>query len=105
MPNQFIADIWEGNDLDVWEKTATFNEQCDVSKAMGFIFDSSDVSAEYTALTNVYTQYRDQLELGFEDPETLIPEMESALKDAGLETYMQAKQDALNEWAKAQGIQ
>ncbi len=105
MPNQFIAEIWEGNDLDVWEKTATFNEQCDVSKAMGFIFDSSDVSAEYTALTNVYTQYRDQLELGFEDPETLIPEMEAALKDAGLDTYMQAKQDALNEWAKAQGIQ
>ncbi|WP_130837058.1 ABC transporter substrate-binding protein [Lachnoclostridium sp. Marseille-P6806] len=103
MPNQFIADIWEGNDLDVWEKTATFNEKCDVSKGMGFIFDNSEVASEYTALTNVYTQYRDQLELGFENPEKLIPEMESALKDAGLETYMQAKQEALDAWAKDNG--
>jgi len=100
MPNQFIADIWTGNDMDVWTKTASFNEQCDTTKALGFTFDSSDVSAEYTALNNVYTEYRDQLELGFLNPDTGIPEMEGKLKAAGLDDYMKAKQSALDEWAK-----
>jgi putative aldouronate transport system substrate-binding protein len=105
MPNQFIAKIWEGNDLDIWEKMQNFNDTATASKAMGFTFDNSDVSAEYTALTNVYSEYQAQLELGFLDPETGIPELVSRLKEAGLDDYIAAKQAALDEWAAANGVQ
>lgn len=104
MPNQFIAKIWEGNDLDIWEKMQEFNDTATASKAMGFTFDNSDVSAEYTALANVYSEYQAQLELGFLDPEVGIPEMVSRLEEAGLEDYMAAKQAALDEWAEANGV-
>ncbi len=105
MPNQFLARIWEGDSLDLWERMQNYNDTALASKAMGFTFDNSDVSAEYTALTNVYSEYRDQLELGFLDPETGLPEMVERLKAAGLDDYIAAKQEQLNEWAEANGIE
>ena len=59
---------------------------------------------EYTALANVYDQYYKTLILGFENPETLIPEYIQALKDAGLEAYMAAKTEAFKEWCTEKGI-
>ena len=105
MPNQFIARIWEGDSLDLWERMQAYNDGALASKAMGFVFDNSDVSAEYTALTNVYSEYAAQLELGFLDPEVGIPQLVERLKAAGLDDYIAAKQAQLNEWAAANGIQ
>ncbi len=103
--NQFIARIWEGDQLDIWEKMQKFNDESLASKAMGFTWDNSDYTSEFTALTNVYAEYQAQLELGFVDPDVVIPEMEERLKAAGLEEYMQAKQDALDAWAAASSIE
>ncbi len=102
LPNQFIAKIWEGDELTLWDRMQKFNDEARTSKAMGFTWDNSDVSNEYSALTNVYEEYRKQLELGFVDPDVVIPEMVERLKQAGLEKYMQAKADALKAWADAQ---
>ena len=103
--NQFIAKIWEGEKLDIWEKMQKFNDEAQASKAMGFTWDNSDVSAEYTALANVYAEYQAQLELGFVDPDVVVPEMEERLKAAGLDDYIAAKQAALDAWAEANGIE
>lgn len=105
LPNQFIAEIWEGDELDVWERMAEFNSGAVKSKALGFSFDNSAVSSEYTALTNVYNEYVKALFFGFTDPETGIPELQEKLEAAGLQKYMDAKQAALDEWAAANGIE
>ena len=101
MPNQYIAKIWAGNNLNIWENTKKFNSNAITSKALGFVFDNSSVATEFTALSNIYLQYQNQLELGFTDPKVGIPEMEAKLKAAGLDKYMQAKQAQLDSWAKA----
>lgn len=99
MPNEFISGVWEGNDLDIWEKTRAFRDAASVSAAMGFMFDNSEYTTEYTALTNIYREYQNQIEFGFVDPETAIPEMEKRMNAAGLEDYMAAKQEQLDAWA------
>ena len=99
LPNQFIAPVWEGNALDLWEKMEKWNNEAKSPVSLGFTFDNSDVANEFTALTNVYNEYHKQLELGFVDPAVGIPEMVEKLKAAGLDKYMAAKQAALNEWA------
>ncbi|HHV11344.1 MAG TPA: ABC transporter substrate-binding protein [Clostridiales bacterium] len=104
MPNQFIADIWVGNDLDIWDRMEKFNGESVKSKALGFSFDNSSVATEYTALFNVYNEFGKPLLFGFSNPSTGIPEMVDKLKSSGLEKYMQAKQVALDEWAKVNGI-
>ena len=105
MPNQYLTGVWEGNPLDIYEQTEKFNDESVKSKAMGFTFDNSAVMAEYTALTNVYNEYINQIILGFVEPEAAIAEMNQKLYSAGLERYMAAKQDALNAWAAEKGIQ
>lgn len=105
MPNQYITGVWEGNPIDLYEQTEAFNDNSVKSKAMGFTFDNSAVMAEYTALTNVYNEYINQIILGFVEPEAAIAEMNAKLYDAGLQRYMDAKQNALNEWAAQNGIE
>lgn len=99
LPNQFIAYVWEGDDLDIWERMAKFNNNAEVSKAMGFAFDNTNVANEYTALTNVYKEYAFQLMYGFTNPDTGIPVMVAKMKAAGLEKYIDAKKKALAAWA------
>ena len=104
MPNQYLTGVWEGNPKDIYEQTEKFNDDSVKSLAMGFTFDNSAVMAEYTALTNVYNEYINQIILGFVEHESAIAEMNNKLYAAGLERYMNAKQDALNAWAAVKGI-
>ena len=101
MPNQYAAHVWEGDPIDVGEQTAAFNDNCKVkSKALGFTWDNSDYVAEFTALQNAYKEFGPQVVYGFIDPDTGLKQLNDALYAAGLQEYMDAKQEALNEWAK-----
>lgn len=99
MFNEFIAGVWEGDDLDIWEQTKEMNDNAKQSVAMGFTFDNTELSATYTSLNNIYEEYRYQLEYGFLDPETGIQEMVSKMKSAGLDEYIAEKQSQLDAWA------
>lgn len=102
MFNEFIAGVWEGNSPDVWEQTIEMNNNATVSKAMGFTFDNTSVTTEYTALNNVYEEYRNQIEYGFLNPETGIPEMVAKMKDSGLDKYIAEKQAQIDAWSAGQ---
>ena len=104
LPNQYIAHIWEGDSLDLWERMEEFNDNSVKSKALGFTFDNSEYATEYTALTNVYDEYIKQIMYGFVDPETGIAQMQEKLENAGPNDYIAAKQKALDDWAAANGV-
>jgi len=104
MPNELLSYVWETDSIDVWERTMEFNNNAVKSIALGFSWDNTDYAAEYTALSNVYNQYRKTLMYGAEDPAKVVPEMVEKLKANGLEDYMAAKQEALYEWAAANGV-
>lgn len=104
MPNEFIAGVWEGNAADVWEQTDEMNKKAIQSIASGFTFDNSNVIAEYTALNNVYEEYRYQIEYGFIEPEAGIAEMVERMKSAGLDKYIAEKQAQLDAWAETVGL-
>ena len=53
----------------------------------------------------MYNEYGKALLFGFTDPDVGIPEFEARLKEAGLEKYMAAKQEALDAWAQEAGVQ
>ena len=100
MPNQYAAHVWEGDPIDVGEQTA-FNDNCKLkSKALGFTCDNSDYVAAFTAMQNAYKEFGPQVVYGFVDPDTGLKQLNDALYAAGLQEYMDAKQEALNEWAK-----
>ncbi len=104
LPNQFIAHIWEGDSLDLWERVEAFNQKAQKSKALGFNWDNREYASTYVALKNVYDEYARQLMLGFVEPEEGIAVLQKELEAAGLNEYMEAKQRALEEWAEANGV-
>ena len=100
LPNQFIAYKWTGSDPQLWEKMEEFNGSAKSSKAVGFLFDSSNCSSEIAALSNIVKQYSGALYSGSGDPDELIPELLEALDDAGINEVIQAKQKAAMAAAK-----
>ena len=99
MPNQYAAHVWEGDPVDVGEQTAAFNDNCPVkSKALGFTWDNSEYASTYTSLQNAYEEYAGKVIYGFVEPEAGLKELNDALKAAGLDEYMAAKQKALDDW-------
>lgn len=103
--NQFLSYVMEGDDPEIWTRMEQFNQEATPSKALGFVFDASPVSTEYAAVSNVITQYKLPLETGSVDPEKLLPEFQSKLKDAGIDKIIAEKQKQLDEWAKSNSIQ
>ena len=67
----------------------------------GFIFDNSSVLTEISALTNVRDKYIDAIGSGAVDPAEAIPEMNEALKKAGLDKVIQEKQAQLDAFISA----
>ena len=101
LPNQFIAYKWTGSDPQLWEKMEEFNSSAKSSKAVGFLFDSSNYSSDIAALSNIVKQYSGALYSGSGDPDELIPELLEALDDAGINEVIQAKQEQLDAFLAA----
>lgn len=80
----------------VWEEEQ--NVQAKTSPAMGFTFDSSEVKTEYTAVSNIISQYLPGLSCGSVDPATVLPEFVEKLNAAGYDKILEAKQEQLDKW-------
>ena len=102
--NGFLAHVWEGNDVDLWDQTEKFNNEAIISKAMGFTYDPTPVKNEVAALTNVYDQYKMSLEGGVVDPSEVYPQFIERLKQAGIDKVIAEKQRQLDEWAAANNV-
>ena len=100
--NEFITDVWEDDDADLWEQTREYNNTAICSKAMGFSFDNAKVTAELSALSNVTAQYTAGLECGVLDPNEYIPKLIDDMKSAGIDTVIAEKQSQLDAWLAEQ---
>lgn len=100
--NQFIQYLPVGSSYDSLEWELEQNKAADVSPAMGFSFDSSNYTTQYTAVRNVLTQYLPGIFCGSVDPETEIPKMVEALNAAGYQDILNAKQEQLDAWLAQQ---
>ena len=83
-----------------WEDDQNHNAPS--SPAMGFTFDASSVQTQYTAVSNVIQQYMPGIACGSVDPSVALPEFREALKGAGYDDILKAKQEQLDAWLAAQ---
>ncbi|WP_343250527.1 ABC transporter substrate-binding protein [Diplocloster hominis] len=100
--NAMLSAVWKGDEATLYTDLMDWNKSANKSAALGFAFDSANVTSEYTALTSVTAQYRMMIEWGFAaDVDASIAEMNEALYAAGLKEYMEEKQNQLDAWAAA----
>lgn len=72
------------------------------SPAMGYCFDSTEVSTEIAAVTTVIEQYGRSINCGALNPDQALADFNNALKAAGIDDIIAENQRQLDEWAAAQ---
>lgn len=100
--NMLISYVWNGGNPTVWDEMAEYNKTAVRSKALGFVFDPTNIQNEMTACTNVYEKYAPGLERGVVDPDEVLPVFLDELKSAGIDRIIEEKQTQLDEWAANQ---
>ena len=105
-PNQRIAHVWENNEPNMYtEIYPNAEKDSHRTKAYGFIFDNTEYLDQIGALNNIRDQYWYTIGSGaVKDTEASIKEMNDKLYDSGLQTLMDAKQEALDKWCEEHNV-
>lgn len=98
--NQLSTYVWNGDSPDLYKQLDAFNKSAKISKGCGFFFDSSSVKNEEAACANVKNQYVAAINSGCVDYNTELPKFNAALKAAGLDKIIAAKQEQFDKWLK-----
>lgn len=97
--NYFISGVTAGNEADAIEKSLEYTRSGKGAHTLGFLFDTTDVANEWTAIQSVLTEYQEGLEFGILDPETELPKFIEKLKAAGVDDFIAEKQKQLDAWS------
>jgi putative aldouronate transport system substrate-binding protein len=98
LPNSSGCTPWYFQPSNFWELVEQTNQASKPSLALGFNFDSSEVADQVTACANVIAQYYLPLINGEVDVDEVLPVFQQALRDAGIEDVVAAKQAQLDAW-------
>ena len=100
-PNVTITRPWAPNPPDLYKYWLDTNAACIKSPAFGFVFDSSEVSNEVAACTNVISQYQKALLLNIGDQDALLKTFREKLEEAGINDIVAEKQKQLDAYLAA----
>ncbi|MCQ4840659.1 ABC transporter substrate-binding protein [Neglectibacter timonensis] len=100
-PNNFLQYVMKGTNPHQWEEMDEWNKSADISLAMGFNFDATNVTTQIAACTNVVNEYNNALTGGELDPAVALPEFIQKLKSAGIDEIVKEKQTQLDQWLEA----
>lgn len=82
---------------DQWDQVKKLNDEAISSTCLGFTPDVSSLSTEIANITTVLNKYQSELLTGTSDPEKMVPQIVSELKNAGMDkviTELQSQLDA-----------
>ena len=96
--NGSIAYVWETEEIGVWDELKKFNDNAVLSPMYGFTYDSSNVTNEITAITNVEDKYLVILKCGAADVDATLAQFLDELEAAGIQNVMNDVQTQLDAW-------
>lgn len=99
--NLFITYTLDGEPTDKWQQFEAFNNDSKTSPALGFKFDTTSVSTEMAAISNVLQEFGPALNTGSVDPNEYLPKMNEKLQAAGIEKVQAEMQKQLDAWKKS----
>lgn len=101
--NKWLTYLVKGGlDYETSRQAEKNNYSAPMSPFYGFMFDYSEVEAEYTAVKNVIEEYKKALWVGSLDVEPALKEMNEKLYASGLQRIMDEKQKQFDAWLSQQ---
>ncbi len=95
-PNRTLTFPFETDDADYYTDMLRSNEECQITDGIGFVFDSSGVYDEYSAVSTVIDEYFKALVYAEIDYDAHLGGFQQELKDAGIDKVIAAKQEQLD---------
>ena len=95
--NAYVVLPWKGAGADNRIRAKAESDAAPISKYLGFTFNADEYSNAVAALTSVLNQYEYSLMLGSWD-EGQYKEFIEKMKAAGIDEYVAAAQEQLDEW-------
>ncbi len=96
--NLFITYVTENEPESKWDEFQAFNDAAKVSPALGFKFDSKNVSTEIAAVNNVLEEFKATLYSGSVDVDEYLGKLNDKLKQQGLNKIIEEMQKQIDEW-------
>ena len=96
--NLFLTYKLEGEPETKWEEFKAFNDSSDVSPALGFKFDSSNVTTEIAAINNVLEEFKQTIYSGSVDVDEYLQKLNTKLKEQGIDKVITEMQKQIDEW-------
>lgn len=96
--NYFNLYHQKGAPLDEWDTLKTYNENATESNALGFNFDTKNVTTQIAAYNNVLEEFKALLNTGSVDPDETLKKMEDKMKAAGVEQIIDEMQGQYDMW-------
>lgn len=98
LPNSFQLPQWAHNVPDYNEKVIEANQSAQISKALGFVFNSEPVANQMASCSNVVSEYYLPLINAEVDIDEVLPVFQEELKAAGIDEIIMEKQKQLDAW-------
>lgn len=98
--NLFITYVLEGEPATKWDEFRKFNDEAKMSPALGFKFDSSNVTNEIAAINNVTEEFKSIIYSGSVDTDEYLGKLNAKLKEQGIEKLINEIQTQIDEWKK-----
>lgn len=96
--NQFNSYVTEGQSIDVWEETKKMNDEAIKSAALGFVPDTTSITAEIANISAVEQEFKAYREYGVAPVSEWWDDYRSKLTAAGIETVRDEIQKQYNAW-------
>ena len=99
-----LFDQWDSswNSTEALKKIQEDNEKGDVSKMLGFVFDSSNVKSEVAQLSAINSEVKAVFNVGaMPDFDKYLEETRERVKEAGIDTVLEELNKQYQEWKKA----
>ena len=95
MGNVRILPPTDAQGVDFWDRFSAYYDAAEAVPMGGFIFDSSELSTEAAAISNVYAEYAFNLMSGAVNPDEVLPAFLAKLEEAGMNEFVAAAQEQL----------
>lgn len=94
----FNVSLLDTDTFNQWDEVKVLNENAIASPALGFNFNTSEVSDQLAACKAIWEENKAQLLTGTADPDELIPSIMEQMRAAGFDEIVAEAQAQINAW-------
>lgn len=97
----FTVTMLDTEEVNQWDEVKALNAAATGSPALGFVFDTTNVTDQLANCTEIWKRYKAELLTGTIEPEAAVAEMMEEMRAAGFDEIVTEAQTQIDAWKNA----